>query len=149
MGRYNVNEENTQKLFKSYPRLYRSREYGLMEDGFCCGDGWFDLIEKLSADIEQAARDAGLDLTSEQWPSAIQVKEKFGTLRFRFHIRTPGESDLDPLRTLMPTGFIEPRLAAGIKTIRQLIENALEESAGICENCGMSHHSQDCKSRPK
>lgn len=144
LGHAKVNEENTQKLIEDFPRLYRGRECGLMPYGFECGDGWFGLIQKLSFDIEQATRNAGLNSSSEQWPRATQVKEKWGTLRFHFHIRSPGENDLDPVHTLMPTGIIEPRLAICIETLRELISKALEESAGICERCGLAHNAYDC-----
>jgi hypothetical protein len=46
-----MNIENTQKLLTTYPFLYRE----LIEWGFECGDGWFDLVWQLSAEIESAA----------------------------------------------------------------------------------------------
>ena len=54
-----------------------------MSWGFCCGDGWFDLVWTLSQKIEEAASAAGLEQESNEWPEATQVKEKFGSLRFR------------------------------------------------------------------
>jgi hypothetical protein len=47
--------------------------------GFDCGDGWFDLIDQLSADL------APLGVV------ATQVKEKYGGLRFYYHC--PSETD--------------------------------------------------------
>lgn len=44
--------------------------------GFECGDGWMDLIYRLSQAISTHIGSAGLDVV------ATQVKEKFGTLRF-------------------------------------------------------------------
>jgi hypothetical protein len=111
-----MNEVNTQILFARYPRLYRGRfmplENNLMQWGFTCGDGWFDLVDRLSAAIEaecQRLRE------SEGWdeadlPIATQVKEKFGTLRFR----------------MRPTTSV----------IHSLVENAFAESENICERCG-------------
>ena len=47
--------------------------------GFCCGNGWFELIDSLCAEISSHVR-AGTS------PPVVarQVKEKFGRLRFRF-----------------------------------------------------------------
>lgn len=75
-----MNEINTRKLFTDFDRLFRGRtEPGTqtrMCDGFACGDGWFDLIYQLCVQITEYAQKNGLD------PKAMQVKEKFGTLRF-------------------------------------------------------------------
>lgn len=48
--------------------------------GFCCADGWFELIDSLCAAISSHVR-AGASLSVV----ARQVEEKFG--RLRFHIR--------------------------------------------------------------
>jgi len=53
-----------------------------MSFGFECGDGWFDLIWALSQKIEDASRASGLEPHSDEWLEAIQVKQKFGSLRF-------------------------------------------------------------------
>jgi hypothetical protein len=70
------------KLVEKYPNLYK--EYGgsihetCMGWGMTCGDGWFDLIDKLSEKLEPM----GI--------VAAQVKEKFGGLRFYIN---PSDSD--------------------------------------------------------
>jgi hypothetical protein len=46
--------------------------------GFCCGDGWYSLISDLSYKIMQVDKNKVV--------VADQVKEKFGGLRFYFHI---------------------------------------------------------------
>lgn len=66
--------ENTQKLLTSYPYLYRD----LREFGFECGDGWFNLIWQLSADIESAARVEGLTENTKVWPCVGVIKQKMG-----------------------------------------------------------------------
>lgn len=73
--------ENTTKLYAAFPHLYSehvlsSAESG-MHWGFQCGDGWFDLLWKLSETITTHASEVGIDLV------ASVVKEKFGGLRFR------------------------------------------------------------------
>ena len=46
-------------------------------DGVAVGDGWFDIVDELATEIEQACATAGNPL-----PKVLQVKEKLGTLRF-------------------------------------------------------------------
>jgi len=71
-----MNKENTKKLYDDFPKLYSGRykplQENLMSFGFACGDGWFNLIYDLSKKISQIVPDA----------IALQVKEKFGGLRF-------------------------------------------------------------------
>jgi hypothetical protein len=83
-------------LVRDFPRLYRDR----MCDGFATGDGWEPLIRRLSEKLEPIARETGLH--------ALQVKEKFGGLRF--YVSADG--------------------------VRAAIEAAEEESFQTCEHCG-------------
>lgn len=111
-----MNPEKTQKIMDAYPRLYRGKSKPLHESlmswGFTCGDGWYDLVWNLSQAIEEASRQEGLDPQSESWPEAVQVKEKFGTLRF--HLKHASDR------------------------MRQLIGDASEASAHTCEVCGLT-----------
>lgn len=73
------------KLVDKYPTLY-SRYGGDIKEtcmgwGMSCGDGWFKLLDELSANLEP------LNVV------AAQVKEKFGGLRF--YIETCDESAFD------------------------------------------------------
>lgn len=69
-----MKKELEKKLVEKYPNLYK--DYGgdmrktCMHWGFEHGDGWYDLIDELSAKLESYGVVAG------------QVKEKFGGLRF-------------------------------------------------------------------
>lgn len=81
-----------------------------MAMGFDCDDGWFDLIWNLSQAIEEAARRDGCDPQSEDWPEAVQVKQKAGTLRFY--------------------------LAKNTNKFAALVDNAMKASEEICEVCG-------------
>lgn len=101
-----MNVENTKKLLTAYPLLYRK----LREWGFECGDGWFDLVWQLSAEIELAARLEGIPENSDSWPAVGVVKYKLGDLRVQF---TAPVSD----------------------NIRNLVEKAREISVEICEIC--------------
>lgn len=111
-----MNDELTKKLLDDFPRLYRNRHETSMQDGFRCGDGWFDLIYKLSQDIEAMAREGGLNPDSPEWPWCRGVKEKFGSLRFRVFA-------VDGFRDVY-------------ERIGDLIQAASAQSLQICEECG-------------
>lgn len=71
-----MSPEKDEALCKKYPTLFKDR----FEDpsktcmcwGFSCGDGWYDLIDKLCTKLMKVAPDT----------VALQVKEKLGTLSF-------------------------------------------------------------------
>ena len=97
-----MNPEKSAYLVKHFPNLYQ--DYGgdpmktCMTWGFECGDGWFELIKELSEKLEPMG------------VVAMQVKEKFGELRFYVNHATDEAWDL--------------------------IEAAEVESEHICEVCG-------------
>ena len=107
-----MNQEYTATLFQEFPHLYRGRHlpltHNLMSWGFQCGDGWFAILYQLSQQItEYAAHHPDV-----QQVMAVQVKEKFGTLRF--HVRGADAH------------------------IRALIDAAEVQSAQLCELDGTS-----------
>ena len=69
-------------LCERYRHLFRDRHsngaQSNMHRGFCCGDGWFDIIDTLCASLS-----AGVKVGAIPAVLAIEVKEKLGTLRFR------------------------------------------------------------------
>jgi hypothetical protein len=81
-GFKNMKKELEMELVKKYPKLYS--QYGgdmrqtCMAWGMSCGDGWYNIIDELSAKLEPF----GI--------VAAQVKEKFGGLRFYIEA-TPAE----------------------------------------------------------
>ena len=97
-----MNPDHQEKLVNSFPTIFKvgktPQEYFYF--GFECGDGWFDLIWKLCENLIIANFDG----------TALQVKEKFGGLRFY----TSGGDDLSD----------------------KLIDSAEDESFHICEVCG-------------
>lgn len=103
-----MKQELDDLLCSRYPDIFRDR-HGTTQTtamcwGFTCGDGWFDLIDVSCAEIERHAHEAGLDVV------AVQVKEKFGSLRFHIH--------------------------GGDDYIRGLIGMADSLSQSVCEECG-------------
>lgn len=82
-----MNEKNTLALIAAAPLLYRhcgDKAYAYpIKYGIECGDGWFDLLMRLSVKIEADLRTMLAEgKRPEDLPSVLQVKEKFGTLRF-------------------------------------------------------------------
>ena len=110
-----MNADNTKKLLAAYPLLYRN----LRDSQFECGDGWFDLVWKMSADIELVAHIEGIAATPETWPSILVLKEKFCELRvsFSFSVKVSEE-------------------------IRALAFKASMHSTWVCEECGLPRESK-------
>jgi len=81
-----MNREHASYLVENFPNLYR--DYGVspsqscMAFGFECGDGWFDIIKRLSEKLNPLG------------VVAAQVKEKYGTLRFYITMGTDEAFDL-------------------------------------------------------
>ena len=75
--------KNYSDIIKKYPRLYKHFGY------FECGIGWCDLIDNLSAELEQLIISDGEDCPTY----ATQVKEKYGTLRFYLSSETSEMSE--------------------------------------------------------
>ena len=70
-------------LCQQYPSIFRDRHADPTKTGMCwgftCGDGWFGIIDRLCAEISRQVESGAMpDVV------ATQVKEKMGTLRFRF-----------------------------------------------------------------
>jgi len=65
-----MNEKNTEYLLTTYPNLYEDVH------NFACGDGWFKIIEELSAEIYNEVQRAECSCL------VTDVKEKYGTLRY-------------------------------------------------------------------
>lgn len=110
-----MNLENTKKLLTAYPLLYRK----LREWGFECRDGWFDLVWRMSAEIESVARLEGIPESLDAWPSIRILKQKFGSLRVSFDFDVPVS-----------------------EYIRALVTKASECSIDTCELCGVCTPSQ-------
>jgi len=100
------------KLYAAYPALYAQHTLPMDQTNMCwgfqCGDGWYNLIDRLSFDI------AKIIATNEQLDPKLCtvscVKEKFGGLRFHIGCAT--------------------------EEILKLVSKASEESFKICETCG-------------
>jgi hypothetical protein len=95
----------------NFPRLYKK------PIAFECGPGWYDILYSLSTKIERILEDIAKSYERTEGKEnelfhmyAVQVKEKYGTLRF-YMLRETDE-------------------------ISDLIEDAEALSSQTCENCG-------------
>ncbi len=106
-----MKKELEEKLFNRFNffKPGKSPKETLMCFGFECDDGWFDLIWKLCENIEKELKYLYI-LYDEEPFKVVQVKEKFGGLRFYTNWET--------------------------EEISNLIETAEEKSYTICEICG-------------
>jgi hypothetical protein len=82
-----MREELDKQLCEKYPVLFAQRNGSPQETAMCwgfdCGDGWHDLINILCANIQNhIVYGRGGDAPQVV---VMQVKEKFGGLRFYYH----------------------------------------------------------------
>ena len=103
-----MQKELDRKLVEDFPILYQQRNWDMKATAMCWGfpgDGWEPLIRELSEKIE------AYNKKNQKAPVyAVQVKEKFGGLRFY--------------------------VTSAPKWIWNLISEAEEKSYHICEWCG-------------
>ena len=127
-----MKKELDQQLCKKYPLLFKNRNASMMETlmcwGFEHGDGWYNIInalcDNMQSHIDWSHKQHAWDLKwnqehpDEQRPVrepvaqvvVIQVKEKFGSLRFYYQ--------------------------GGDDTISGMVRMAESMSAVMCEQCG-------------
>lgn len=96
----------TETLRERYPSIYTDAEGApTLDYGIACGEGWFPLLDTLSALIVERASARSLNVKT------LQVKEKFGGLRFYLRGHDP--------------------------YIGGLVDAAEELSLRHCERCGL------------
>lgn len=106
------------KFVEKYPKILR--DYGgdkketCMAWGIECGDGWSDLLDNLMQKIQYVSDKSGVQLI------ALQIKEKFGTLRFYYTIETENKEDAKIVSNIFD----------------DMIYCAEKSSAHICETTG-------------
>lgn len=114
-------QEFQKRMETNLPHMYGE---GKLYGGFCIGEGWWPLVEKLSIRISEHVkwRNGQRERLLEKNPYGLtipepipevviqQIKEKFGGLRFYFQ--------------------------GGDEYIRGMVDFAEEMSYNICEECG-------------
>jgi hypothetical protein len=83
-----MNQELDKLLCEKYPKMMINRNRPMTETtmywGFECGDGWFNIIDKLMGNIQHYIDWKNRDSEVVNQVTVDQVKEKFGTLRFYY-----------------------------------------------------------------
>lgn len=106
-----MNKALEQNLIERWPTWFNTGgdvRHTLMSWGFCHGDGWFGILWRLCGDLEPLV--AEFERTTGCQFEVLQVKEKFGGLRFSVN--------------------------SANDAIRQRIQTAQRESLHTCEVCG-------------
>lgn len=89
-----MNKKNTNRLLEKYPKIFAQHKLSCRETAMCwlfsCGDGWYDIIDTLAFIIQQKNEQAPEAVKkSDYYPmQAVQVKEKWGGLRFYMNAST-------------------------------------------------------------
>ena len=112
-----MQKELEQRLVERWPTWFSTGgdiKRTAMPRGFEHGDGWFDIVWRLCEDLEPLV--AKLEAAGGPKFEVLQVKEKFGGLRFYVNCRND-------------------------TAIRQRIGTAAQESFHTCEVCGQPN---DC-----
>jgi hypothetical protein len=106
-----MRKELEQRLVERYPTWFNTGgdvRYTAMPWGFAHDDGWFDILWRLCGDLEPLVAQLEQEIGCQF--EVLQVKEKFGGLRFYVNHKNDA--------------------------IRQRIEAAIQESLHTCEVCG-------------
>jgi len=143
-----MNKKLELKLVEKYPVIFT--EYGgdirktCMGWGLTCGSGWFNLIDKLCEDITKLIGDKDIKVI------AVQVKEKFGGLRFYHYMEnklSPFERLDNLIAKIMASHLLGRQyhkfykfrckfFTTRVEKIDDLISEAESKSYTICETCG-------------
>jgi hypothetical protein len=108
--------EYQKKLFENHPEVFNFHNNDPASPtcfsmfGIECGDGWYDILDKLLNSIKWHQKDAKNYNSNYENVQITQIKEKFGTLRFYYF--------------------------GGDDYISGLVQMAESMSGVMCEDCG-------------
>jgi len=136
------------KLVKKYPVIFKDYNGDMRQTcmcwGFECGDGWYNLINELCETVTTLISNKNIKVV------AVQVKEKFGGLRFYYDIKSP-ETFMNKVGYIISTAMFKVRLGrlywkiqdfkkkfyrTTEEKISDAISNAEYQSYKTCEVCG-------------
>lgn len=146
-----MKDELEQKLVQKYPGIFRDYHGDMRQTcmtwGFECGDGWFNLIDKLCSDITKICeknKKKNIEVI------AVQVKEKFGGLRFYYDL-TKNNNIFSRINYRIQRLMFSRKMGipywwmvnqkrkiwqSSEEKIDELVEQAQAKSYEICEDCG-------------
>ena len=156
-----MNKKNTEKLFNDFPEFFKHKDNlraSLMAFGFECGNGWFDLIYNLCIDIKKYFLNEyeGIGYNNEKYYheipehfNVLQVKEKFGGLRFYISSAPQyvhdiiREAELKSFHICEECGKENPEYKKGDKKYKSFHRDRLPWVLTLCDDCLKKH----CKER--
>jgi hypothetical protein len=112
-------------------------EYGKIKDlygafGCSCGDGWYELLRSMCSEIVSAYEQEGRAVDIR----VLQVKEKFGMLRF-YHAYSDADEEISALDAADGLSIrFQPGRSDFHKKIDGIIEKWETKSANVCMSCG-------------
>lgn len=115
-----MSPDKSKELIDIFPDLYKGSDprSAIALFGFECGDGWFDLLKELLIEIKAICVDnPGITVR------VVQVKEKFGSLRFYYDF-------------ILEDGIGFEGNANVDLEVDAAIEKAEQRSKEECEKCG-------------
>lgn len=117
------------ELVAAHPALFRGANPRVPSD---LPDGWYGLVDELCTAIESVL--GSVDCGSFE---VVQVKEKYGALRFYFALGGAKDHFIDlhtgtGLRTFVQRAAGSPKMDA----VRELIEMAAKATSSTCQACG-------------
>ena len=87
-----MSPKKQEQLYKKYTEIFAQKDSSMQETCMCwgisCGDGWFRLLDNLCDYITTMCKNNGWRI-----PQAIQIKEKWGCLRFYTDAFEPESTD--------------------------------------------------------
>jgi hypothetical protein len=129
IGRGDLTVAHARHLIETYPGLYRHADSPAVgasppfaRDGFACGDGWFSILDRLSA-----------KLIADPSLVVIQCKEKMGILAMYVE---EGPATLTMYFDGGSATLIEVEAATEVSATRAALQTAVKDSAVTCELCG-------------
>jgi hypothetical protein len=154
-----MKEELELELVKKYPKIFQHYKgdprQTCMAWGMTCGDGWYKLIDMLCFKLSHLSDTHGIQTVADQ------VKEKFGGLRFYYHLEYANDtlsfadkvgSYLWKIERFIGSKLYKYKLIkewwaitnlrkryfkSPTEQIEDLISNAEEDSYHICDVCGL------------
>ena len=122
------------QLIDAHPLLFRGRPPAVPGH---LPAGWFELVDQLCSDLVSVLGPSGCaDF------EVLQIKEKFGGLRFYYRLTPPELPSLTE-----PTSGSDEHFETAARQARDLIKTACAASETRCEMCGQSGQLQmqgDC-----
>jgi hypothetical protein len=83
-----MRQELDEQLCAKYPKIFVNRNADMQTTAMCwgfeCGDGWYNILDQLCANIQHHTDWHNRETVKVPQVVASQVKEKFGGLRFYY-----------------------------------------------------------------